>query len=84
METSGAASFGCFNVTDGFFAFKPSLSGTTAETEASLLCFLEGDGERSVVGRMSFSGDSSRARLRVACLGGVVGVAAAKGSILDK
>jgi hypothetical protein len=84
VETNGTADFGCFGATDGFSAFELTLSGMTAEPEASLLCFLEGGGERSVVERIAFSGDSSRARLRVDCLGGAVCVVVVRESILDK
>jgi hypothetical protein len=52
-----------------FPVFETSLVCMAVSAEASLRCFFEGGGERSARVEGSFSGDSSRALLRVHGLG---------------
>jgi hypothetical protein len=52
--------------------------------DASLRCFLEGGGERSVRVEGVLLGDSSRARLRVDCLRVATDDFVGTGSALDK
>jgi hypothetical protein len=55
-------------VTGGFPVLEATSLWMAVDGEASLRCFLEGGGERSVRVEGSFSGNSSRARLRGDCL----------------
>jgi hypothetical protein len=70
--------------TGGFLVFEGTLFSTAVNGDASLRCFLEGGGERSERVGGLFSGVSSRARLRVGCLGVATDDLVGTGSALDK
>jgi hypothetical protein len=71
-------------VTGGFPVFEVTLVWTAVGAEVSLLCFFEGGGERSAKVEESFSGNSSRVRLRVDCLGIATDDFSMKGLALDE